>query len=59
MTNGKPSRGEIATLKKALKIAQDVSEWQRTHPKTLNAGLHYVSSDAARALDTLINMLQD
>ena len=58
MTNGKPNTAEIVTLKKALKICNEVSKWQREHPRTLNAGLHYVSTDAARALDTLITMLQ-
>ncbi len=58
MKDGKPSKVEIMTLKKALRIAQEVSAWQREHPRTLNAGLHYVSTDAARALETLINMCQ-
>lgn len=58
MKDGMPSRGELATLRKALTIAQQVSEWQRSHPERLNAGLHYVSSDAARAIETLIKLCQ-
>lgn len=56
MTNGTPSRGELATLRKAQQIAEQCAKWQREHPQHLNAGLHYVASDAARALDTLLSM---
>lgn len=57
MKDGIPSRGEVRLLEKALTVCEHMAQYQREHPRTLDAGLHYISTDAATALKTLITIV--